>query len=180
MYVAREQLYLGILFLSPALVFALHWGVSWSFRLFQLRHSPLAVAAFVTFAGGFVVMIAIAWGVYLRELTGKELLWSSFYGLIVYHNLALCYFQLFGMTETARRIHILSKLYLDGPTSVAELQSEYGGARMLAVRLERLVDLQQLKKAGDRYIVRGYFFLLVAKIMAAWAKLLGFSQGPRP
>ena len=102
--------YLFLLGFSPVLVFLLHIvtvRICWAFKP---KASPLFVALLAILAG-YIVEGVWVWQSYLKTLdSGAELLWAALYGLLVYSGLSFCYFILFNMTESARRIHMLREL----------------------------------------------------------------------
>jgi hypothetical protein len=89
-------------------------------------------------------------------------------------GLAFCYFQVFAMTETARRLRILYELYTRKDTTLSQLDAEYGALRMLETRLARMVEIGQLGYDGQRYTLRRTLLLRVGQLMSFWAKVLGF------
>lgn len=166
--------YLILLLLSPLVAFCLHFLLIRVARFFSHEISPLPVALFAVLCGLPVVGWG-SWEIYLKDLVDfQERFWGVLYALLVYGGLAFSYFQTFAMTETARRIRILRELYSRGRVTLRELESEYSGANMLAVRLERMVALNQLTQRQDRYWVKGRLLLGVGKIMEVWARLLKF------
>ena len=169
--------YLLLLLCSPLIAFAIHLIVARVLRLLKFNLSPLLVAAFAVLVG-YVVMAALSWPIFLRHQSGEsEKFWAALYGLLVYGGLAFSYFQLFGMSETARRIHILYDLKSHGPMPRGEIHSRYRLSDMLSVRLGRLMEWKQLRIVGGRYVLNGRFFLYgVAKIAECWARVLGFQQ----
>jgi len=82
--------------------------------------------------------------------------------------LAHLYFQIFNLSETARRIRILIHLKLGRPT---EPENDIT-RKMISVRLERLVGLGQLRKIQDRYFAKQSWLLFVARMMRWHEKLL--------
>lgn len=169
--------YLSLLVCSPLFAFVLHLLIARLIRLFKLNLSPLLVAAFSVLIGYFV-MGAITWQISLKHLTvGAERFWAVVYGLLVYSGLAFSYFQFFGMSETARRIHILYELNMHGGTTRSEIHSRYRASDMLSVRLERLIAWRQLKVVGGRFVLHEARFLYyAAKLMDFWARALGFQK----
>jgi hypothetical protein len=128
---------------------------------------------------GYPVMGFGVWQCHLRFLNGGDLRGPAVYALIVYTSLAFCYFILFTMSETARRIHILRKLQEKGPVSVAELAAEYDASGMLSVRLDRMVALKQLDRIQGRYFLKARLLWFAGSALSLWARVLGFSQKER-
>lgn len=169
--------YLLLLLCSPLIAFALHFIIARVISPLKSERSPLLAAAFAVLIG-YVVVVGLSWPVFLKhEPNESEKFWAALYGLLVYSGFAFSYFQLFGMSETARRIHILYDLNAHGPTPRGELRSRYQLSDMLSVRFGRLVEWKQLRVSGGRYILNSRFLYGVAKIMECWARVLGFDQG---
>ncbi len=167
--------YLILLFFSPVAAFGVHFCLAWMTRPWQNQGSSLVVAAVAVLIGGWGVLFA-GWRIYLNGLGASERFWGVAYGVLVYGGLSFSYFQLFAMTETARRIRIVRELFLRGPLPIEELRVDYGADKMLAIRFDRMVALGQLVQQGDHYVVGGKLLLVVGKIMAGWAKVLGFQK----
>ena len=168
----NQNAFLFLLFISPAIVFLVHLALIRMLRPFKLAMNPLHVGATAIIIAGVLIGVLIQ-SVMLKNLT-HSFAWTWLYAGLVYGGLAFSYFQFFAMTETARRIHILRTLYEDGSLSLAALASRYGAESMLAVRLARMLELGDLKKEGEYYRIQKKLILYVGKIMAGWAKLLGF------
>lgn len=170
--------YLLILFFSPLLVFFFHFLLARLLAAFKVRVSALHPTALVVLVG-FFLCGATSWNYFANDLIDlSEHAILTLYGVMVYICLSFSYFQLFAMTETARRIYILRELY-SGTLSQEQIQNHYGGGEILSVRLERLVAWNQLMRLGDRYVIKGRFLLYVAKTMDGWARVLGFRKNAR-
>jgi hypothetical protein len=165
--------YLVLLALTPCFVLLLHGILVRIIRRMGSSLSPLEVAA-IAVMGGYPVMAFILWQYHFKFLTLGELLWPVLFAVIVYSCLAFCYFILFTMTETARRIHILQRIREEGPMAVQELASEYNASDMLNVRLERMVALKQLKRDNGKFFIRNTLLYWAGRVLEVWAKLLGF------
>jgi hypothetical protein len=99
------------------------------------------------------------------------------YGALVYACLAYSYFHVFNMSETARRIRILSELYLAGPLSGREISRLYSGEGLLEARLDRLVGTRLLALRGGRYVRVARPFYAAAWLIRGWRTVLGFDRG---
>ena len=158
---------------SPLVVFLLHALCARIFWKVRPGLSPLSVAALAVLCGYFATGF-LAWQYHLRFMNFNETLWPMVYALTVYTCLSFCYFILFTMSETARRIHILRKLQERGPIPLNKLAAEYNATDMLSVRLERLVALKQLKHIQGRYFLNTRLLWWAGKVVSAWARLLCF------
>ena len=172
---STKAFYLLLLFVSPFWVLVAHIAVARALRQVKRDLSPLYGTAFVILDLYFIIQV-LAWVFYLRHLPLQEAAFGCLYGTLVYGGLAFSYFQFFAMTETARRIRILRELHDKGPLTRNQLAASYGAEQMLTIRLNRMVELGQLEKEGDRFKVKGRLLLYVARITSAWARVLGFSK----
>lgn len=166
--------FIMLLALTPMGMLALHAALGRILRLAAPAIGPQLTVVICAAIGIFPMATGI-WYFYLSELTGLtyELLFGALYGVIIYTALAYVYFHLFNMSETARRIKILSLLYRDGATEKGRFGSGYGVGVMLEARLERLISTGQIREAGGRYIQDGKMLYLAARVVAVWAWVLG-------
>ena len=168
--------YLFILLWTPLVDFVLHWlTVRW-IPSCRASRAPLHITALAIIAGYFLLALTV-WHFYLHDLAWGTRLCAIFYGTLVYGSLSFCYFILFAMTESARRIHIMRKLYASSGMSVSELSRTYNQTDMLHVRLDRMVSLGQLKRFGERYQIDRRLLYVVGAILFFWSGILGFKRG---
>lgn len=167
-------LYLSILFFSPFFIFLTHIVVARTSTALRLKVQPLmtgVIAVVITFIG----LALLTWIGFLGRIPASSGVGVAIlYGMLTYGGLAFCYFQVFAMTETARRLRILYELYTRKETSLSQLEAEYGASRMLETRLARMVEIGQLDYDGPRYTLRRTLLLRVGQLMSFWAKVLGF------
>ena len=98
------------------------------------------------------------------------------YGALVYGCLAYSYFHVFNMSETARRIRILSELYLAGPLTGREISRLYRGEGLLEARLDRLVATRLLDLRDGRYVRVSRLFYASAWLIRGWRTILAFDR----
>ena len=169
-----ESRYVVLLACSPLIVLMLHAMLS---RL-SLRRSPPAppqAVAFLSMFAGYPALGAAAWWMYFRNLPlGSGWVWPGLFGILTYSGLAFSYLQVYNLSETARRIHILYELRRHGAMSREELEALYAPPQLLDIRLERLVSLGQLACVGDRYRLSSRFLWSVAWMMNLWARCIGY------
>lgn len=171
--------FLILLMSSPFLTLLIHAVCTRILRKVRPEVSPLPVAVLAVFFGYPVVSYS-AWQCHLKFIWPGEWVWPIVYAFIVYSCLSFCYFILFTMSETARRIHILRRLHEKGAVSTKELAAEYGATDMLFLRLERMVALKQLKCIQGRYFLNARLLCRIGEAVAAWAKLLRFKRANTP
>ena len=137
----QKASYLILLVCAPGFIFLTHLTAFRLLRFWNREVTPLFVTAFVV-AVWFFITVVWSWWVYLRFLpVGVDWMCAVLYGIAVYGGLSFSYFILFAMTESARRIHILRKLYEAGAQPVSDLMRDYSTTNMLTVRLNRMVEL---------------------------------------
>jgi hypothetical protein len=89
------------------------------------------------------------------------------YSFMVYNALGYAYFHFFNMSETARRIKILIHIASQGQVTLSELEKKYTPTHMVSNRLARLVQMGQIKKNVDIYLLKSAQLLLIAKCIKA-------------
>lgn len=163
------------LFISPLMLLAVHAAVS---RLAQRRGNAPS-AQLVCMASIALCNIPVAAVTVLLALTGVdgpiEFVLAFFYSLMVFNLLGYSYFHVFNMSETARRIRLLTELAASGPIRKEGLSSIYSEQSMFDVRIVRLKSLGQLKEINGRYVLGQRPLYLAAQIVNLWARVLGMS-----
>lgn len=161
------------LLISPLMLLALHAVVS---RLAQ-RRVVAPSAQLVCMASIALCNMPVAAITVLLALTGVdgpiEFVLAFFYSLMVFNLLGYSYFHVFNMSETARRIRLLTELVASGPIRKEELSSIYGEQSMFDVRIVRLKSLGQLKEINGRYVLGQRPLYLAARAVNLWAMVLG-------
>lgn len=164
--------YLILLAASPVIVLLLHIAASRINLRFPSPLHPQLVGGIVCLAG-YPVTGALAGWISLRDQAfGLGLGVACLYGLLIYSCLAFSYIQFFNITETARRFRILYELTQNRKMSPEELQEQYRPAGMLTTRLDRLVEMRQLRKSENRYLLDNQFLYILARIIMTWTRLL--------
>lgn len=98
--------------------------------------------------------------------------------LLIYALLSYCYFHVVNMSETARRIRILTELSeVSGGLSLREILERYNAREIIDRRLARLVNSGQVKCENGRYYIMNPTVLTMAIFMAA-AKRVIFGKTP--
>ncbi len=155
------------------MLFAMHAAVS---RLAQ-RRAAAPSAQLVCMTSIAICNIPVAAITVMLALTGVdgpiEFVIAFFYSLIVFNLLGYSYFHLFNMSETARRIRLLTELVASGPIRKEELSSIYSEQSMFDVRINRLKSLGQIKEINGRYVLGQRPLYLAARAVNLWARVLG-------
>ncbi|MFQ5735564.1 MAG: hypothetical protein ACE5GY_01730 [Thermodesulfobacteriota bacterium] len=166
--------FLLVLAATPALMLALHCVLN-RIPFISRRLARQFVPVLCCFSG-IVPVGYILWAVYLSGLSAAELLSSIAYAAVVYLALCYCYFHLFNMSETARRVRILCDIYSGGKGD-SGLSDAYQAGAMIDARLQRLVATGQVKVSGGYYLISSRTLLYAARLLFLWGRVLGF-KGP--
>jgi len=161
----------------PFVLFALNALVHQALRLFGVTFKVQKVVILCVVAGN-IPMLGAAWWCSLRYLMNDpaELAFGALFAVIVYNALGVFYFQCFNLSETSLHIHALTGIFL-GHEMSPQKEAEYDAAAMVAVRLDRLVELGQARKLGDRYFASGRSFLFASKLFDFWRLLINCRGG---
>lgn len=95
------------------------------------------------------------------------------YLFILYSLTAYTYFHIFNMSETSRRVRMLTAIASRKITELSELEAIYDENEMIRVRLERLVALKQISERNGRYYSVGCLFRITALCFYWMSCLLG-------
>lgn len=147
----------------PALVavacFAAHVFVNRLVSPSQVQRSPQKVAIVASLGGAAACTVAAVWRNGLDDLPFTTLVSTC---------IAYCYFHLFNMSETARRIRILTSIYLGAPVD----EQSYSLDAMFDARLERLIMIKALRLDNGCYKADPGFLLAAASILDWWRAFL--------
>ena len=115
-----------------------------------------------------------------RAGTGTSLAWTALFVFGSYACFSYVYFHLFNMSETARRIRILVQGREGGTLPDGETSAQYTPDAMIALRLNRLVSLRELRIRDGRYLLgkRGLLGLLLPARMVFALRRFLFPEGP--
>ncbi|PKN06781.1 MAG: hypothetical protein CVU73_15435 [Deltaproteobacteria bacterium HGW-Deltaproteobacteria-8] len=183
-----------VLLASPLAVFALNILVHALFRAFGMPFVAQKTVFLCALAGN-VPVFAAAWWFSLRHVADPlELAFGLAFVFCLHNALGCFYYQCFSLSETSLHIHALTEVYLGrnrdetpgagvntGVQASKEVALEADEA--VAVRLNRLLELGQVCKDGNRYLLTGGIFLHVSRLFDFWRWLIGCSApepGKRP
>ncbi len=110
---------------------------------------------------------------------GSNRFWMGFYLLGVYLLFGYVYFHIFNMSETARRIRILSHSHRQGKVIKGELTRNYTRREMVEIRISRLLALGEIRRQGSRYVSGRMLLLWPARAVFGFRHLL-FPDRPAP
>jgi len=98
--------------------------------------------------------------------------WGLIYCFIIYNSFGYAYFHLFNMTETARRIKILSEIREKKYITKESLTEDYKTNFMIKTRLNRLLELNQIELCGEKYFACGKLLIFASLSIVYLKKLL--------
>jgi hypothetical protein len=163
---------LAVLLASPLWILLSH--IVLARALPQLAPQVVAIGAGLAGALPTAFLLATFASLPLSALSRTPV--ATTYVAVVYACLAYAYFHLFNMSETARRIRILSELYLAGPLSGREISRLYRGEGLLEARLDRLVATRLLDLRDGRYVRVSRLFYASAWLIRGWRTILAFDR----
>jgi hypothetical protein len=94
----------------------------------------------------------------------------------VYLLIGYVYFHIFNMSETARRIRILTEIPPTGKIIKIQISRSSPPEEMIATRINRLVALGEIKLEKKSYLINHGFLILPAELLFGFRKLL-FPRG---
>lgn len=173
-----------VLLASPLAVFALNILVH---ALYRALGRPFVAqkTVFLCALAGNVPVFAAAWWFSLRHLADPlELAFGLAFVFCLHNALGCFYYQCFSLSETSLHIHALTEVYLGRTRDEApgaglskDVQATGGEAleadEAVAIRLNRLLELGQVRRDGDRYLLTGGIFLHVSRLFDFWRWLIG-------
>lgn len=115
-----------------------------------------------------IMNVPFLWIVY--ALNGSVV--SLLYSFIVLNSLSYSYFHFFNMSETARRIRLLTELKQRKSISPESIAEGYKGDAMISKRLDRLVSLGQIRLDDGKYHLSGRTLWVGAVLVRIWRTLL--------
>ncbi len=110
--------------------------------LYDPKKAPQKSVALIVLA----VPVLLALYGWWAEMGYGEILYLGFVSLCFSYS----YFHLFNMSETARRIRMLRRIYLKGgAVNAKSLENEYSAEHIVKVRIQRLMDTGVLTHSAD-------------------------------
>ncbi|MBF0441915.1 MAG: hypothetical protein HQK54_08435 [Oligoflexales bacterium] len=100
--------------------------------------------------------------------------YSVIYLAVVSLSIGYVYFHFFNMSETARRIKILTGIYSNVFSSRNDVEAYYKNDDVLETRMLRLCSMGQLDIKDGRYHLKGNLLFFAAKIIEFARKMLKF------
>lgn len=99
------------------------------------------------------------------------------YAFITYNLISYSYFHFFNMSETARRIKILTGIFNGEITNEDDIEKYYNYEKSLQIRLDRLKQLSQIEEIKpEQFILKGKLLYAVSYLIKLFRKLLAFES----
>lgn len=160
---------------SPLVILIIHSAVTRSLAAAGKEAPNQVVCAACLLLGYIPVGILVCYFTVIPlYASGEAWLPAALYAFLVYSSIGYIYFHVFNMTETARRIRIMTELASRGPMKTGEIVEAYDDGHITDVRIERLLSMGQIKEVEGRYRLGGRFLYLVALLLHYWGSLIGY------
>lgn len=162
-----------IILIGGFLPFLIHVFIARGLGLFREK-SLRQKGAIISIPAGLLplTILFITWSSLAGDISGLEIFWTGVFLYSVYLLFAYVYFHVFNMSETARRIRILTTSSLRGEIKEEEMANNYTGEQMIKIRLERLLSLRELNLTGNRYTTRRGWLLFPARAVFIFRRIL--------
>lgn len=142
----------------------------------RVKFSFISVAVKLALLGN-LPMLLTTWFLLSANGTGTyRTLNAMIYVLITYNALAYSYYHMLNMSETGRRIRILHELNREGRLRYGDLTDRYGAENMLDVRLERLMNMNQVEKKNERFLLKSSVLSQIGMVILGWGFFLGYNR----
>jgi hypothetical protein len=159
-------IFMAVLLLSPIGLFLFH---AVAVRLVKIAsNQKLVMLCILLFNVPLLAILSwLLWG----QLDAATVI----YALLVYNAFGYCYFHFFNLSETARRVKIVIGVRNGNVRNLQDLQEHYDYHNTIAVRLQRLVALGEIRGSADGvYRLRRYVLYAISLVITAVRSLLGF------
>ncbi len=168
-----------LLLASPLAVCLIQAALTRIIRLLGFSLAPQLMVLGIVLLGN-VPLVWLAWKLAFTSLAGN---WPAMacgvvLVLLTYNALGFLYFNLLNLSETSLHVHILMDLLLSGSMPAGELAARYGVDNMMETRIERMIQLGQLRAQGAFFVVNNRSLLHVGRVIHIWRKLLKLPLTP--
>ena len=168
---------------SPLVILLLHILFSRLTIIIKSKRTPQFICIIAVLFGNlpfFALLWTVSFNLYASgEFSQAIRFFPSFsYALIAYNLIGYTYFHIFNMSETARRVFILYGIYSLGSLTKSDIEKIYPIGNMVAIRVERLLGLGQIRKESGAYLLDGRLLYYAAVLIAFWSRLIGLSILP--
>lgn len=169
-----EDLYFLILVIASAIMpFFIHIFVIRALRIFKGPSSRQKGVILSSLFGILTIgVIFYCWAAANGTMAISQILWHGIYLFSLYAISAYIYYQVFNLSETARRIRILAECTKTGVLNEEILVKKYTCQNMVSIRLERLIGLGILRINQNRYFTTGKIPTIYSKTVFSLRKIL--------
>ena len=130
-------------------------------------------SVFSGFLLGFIILIIIQSFCYLNgELSHHEYAGLILVNILIYGFMSLCYFAYMNLGVTSLRIRMLKELS-DSPKGLIkeEILQRYNSRKIISVRIERLMQKNQIRYENERYVLSKKMLFLIARFLESTRNL---------
>ncbi len=165
------------LVLAVPLFFIIHIIISWTFRFAKIKITPLVGNLLSIIIGSISIIIygVLLLGSKLWE-TPLEALAYFIFVFLTLTGFAYMDFATFAISEVSLHIHSMLIILIFKKLSIDAIKIQYNKSHMLKERLERLIDIRQIREKDNHYYLNGRLLLYGSRIFDIWKILLGFSR----
>lgn len=159
-------IFIAVLLLSPLGLCLFH---ALAVRLVKTAsHQKLVMLCSLLFN---LPLLLTLWLLFRERLDAMTIL----YVLLVYNAFGYCYFHFFNLSETARRVKIVIGIRKGSVRKTRDLEEHYDYHNTIAVRLQRLEALGEIRRNGDgTFRLRRHILYAASLMINAVRSLLGF------
>jgi len=161
-----ELAIVGAVFMLP--VFVVFFIQCLLIRVWRGKSAQLLTL--LSMAAGYPLFFALLFLLPFRR-AGTPLFYT--YVFMIYSFWAYIYFHVFNMSETSRRMRMLTAIASRKARSLPEVEAIYDDREMIQARLLRLVALGQVREERGRYFANGIFLTVTADLLYRLSSLLG-------
>lgn len=178
----KFSLLLALLF-SPVIILLLHIILSRVALASGMKRPPQFICVIAVLFGNiffFILLLFLCFNVPGTNdtISAPVIASSILYAFIVYNLIGYTYFHIYNMSETARRVRILYDINSKGRLKKADIEKLYHKGDMVAMRVERLLGLRQIKEKSGAYVLDNRLLYYAAILLALWSSLIGLSIMP--
>jgi hypothetical protein len=129
-----------------------------------------------------IATVSIAWGVLailiFSSVPLDKAMLNAGYVVLVSLAFGFCYYIIFTMSETARRIRILVDVYVAEQTEYEAMaynkkaSKDYNAKTMIDTRIDRLLGVGAIRERDGKIVVAFGATLLVSKLIRFWRRVV--------
>ena len=170
---------LALLLGSTVLTCIVHAMLTRLMRILRRSVAPQLVVLGIVLLGN-IPILQLTSNLVFPELNGGLFAEACciMYVLLTYNALGFCYFCVLNVSETSLHVHILMDLLLSGHLRGDELSTRYNVSAMIHARVERMIELGQLRNQSGRFVVNNRGLLIVGRIIHVWRRVLNLPLTP--